>query len=269
MESVVETQQPQPSDQTAPAAPAPESVEPSPKPETEGTEQQVETEETPQRRESRRARQLNRERERRIAAETELRLYREQQVKQQPPAVTDDEPQRDQFSSYEEFIEARATFKAEMAAEQRTRKVLEESRRKDSESSQRAAQEKAVSEWNAKIDRARDMVEDFDDVCSESDSPVTQPMAEAIQESDQGALIAYYLAKNPGEAERISKLSPSKQAAAIVGLEDKVARTAKQPSNAPAPINPVGRTADVDKDPAKMTDSEYAKWRRERIKQRR
>lgn len=270
MDAVVETpQQPAPA---APAAPAAQSVETSAQPEqqvgAEGTEQKVETEETPQKRESRRARQLNRERERRIAAETELRIYREQQARQQQPkeAPADDAPKREQFDTYEEYIDARATHRAEKAAEERARKVFDESKRGESEKSQREVQERQAREWNAKIEKARDVVEDFEEVCAESDAVVTQAMAAAIQESDQGALIAYYLAKNPGEAERISKLSASKQAAAIVGLEEKVAKPARQPSNAPEPIKPVGQKAEVEKDPAKMSQAEYNAWRRKSLK---
>lgn len=253
-------QQTQPPVPVAPPAPASPSEETSAKPENkaaEGTAKEAETEETPQKRESRRQRQLNRERERRIAAETELRLYREQQQGRQQPQkeAADDAPRREQFESYEEFIRADARYHAEKAAEERARKVLEESKKKDSEVSQRETQEKAAKEWNARLEKARDAVEDFDEVCSESEAVVTQPMAAAIQESDQGALIAYYLAKNPAEAERISKLSPSKQAAAIVGLEEKVAKPAKKPSNAPEPIAPVGRAgAAVDSGPSDKDD---------------
>jgi hypothetical protein len=266
-----QTQRPNPA---APAVPAAQPEETPAQPEktvgTEGTETKVEAEETPQRRESRRQRQLNRERERRISAETELRIFREQQqVKQQPKEAADDEPKRENFSSYEEFIEARATFRAEKVADERARKILADDRKSSEQERNRESQDKVVREWNAKIDKARDAVEDFDDVCAESEAVITPAMAMSIQESDQGALIAYYLAKNPGEAERISKLSSSKQAAAIVGLEEKVAKPATQPSKAPAPITPVGSKVEVEKNPAEMTDKEYSDWRRKRIAQRR
>lgn len=273
MEVVVETPQ-TPAAPAGTVAPVESSVETSTQPEQqvgqEGTEKKVENEETPQKRESRRQRQLNRERERRIAAETEARLIRERLEKlergaQPKQEAADDAPKREQFQDYESFIEARATWRAEKAAEEKARKILEESRNSDKESRDRETQSKQIQEWNAKLEKARDAVEDFDEVCAESEAIVTPPMASAIQESDHGALIAYHLAKNPAEAERISKLSPSKQAAAIVALEDKVAKPAKQPSKAPEPINPVGKKAEVtEKDPARMTDEEYAAWRRER-----
>lgn len=274
-EVVQETQQP--ASPAVPAAPASPSVEPSAKPEqqvgSEGTEKKVEAEETPQRRESRRARQLNRERERRIAAETELRLLRESREKEQqakqPQSPEGAEPSREQFQSYEEFIEARATWRAQKAAAEETRKILEESRKKDTEARSRSEDESRVKEWNAKLDKARDEIEDFDEVCAESEAVVTPAMSTAILESDKGAQIAYFLAKNPDEAERISKLSPSKQAAAIVSLEEKVAKPAKQPSKAPEPINPVGTKVEVEKDPSKMSDAEFNAWRRRQIAQRR
>lgn len=271
MEQVVET--PQQTTPVAPVAPAASPVETPTQPENapgaEGTGKEVETEETPQRRESRRQRQLNRERERRITAETELRLLREQQSKAQPQTPpADNEPKRDQFESYEAFIEARATWRAEKAAEEKTRKILEEDRTKTEQEQTRGQREQQAKAWNAQIEKARDEVEDFEDVVSASEAVITPSMSQAIVESDKGALIAYHLAKNPAEAERISKLSPSKQVAAIVALEEKVAKPAKTPSNAPAPITPVGTKADVEKNPAQMTDAEYSKWRRQRLARR-
>lgn len=222
-------------------APVVQSESAQPEKET-GAEGAGETE-TPQKRESRRQRKLTRERDARIAAETELRLLKEAQARteRQPAPADDGAPKREQFQTYEEFIEARADWRAEQRASETVRKALEESKKSETESKTRAEQDKTAKEWNAKVDTARDDIEDFDEVCAESQAVVTQPMSAAILESDKGAHIAYYLAKNPQEAERISKLSPSKQAAAIVALEDKVARPAKRPSNAPAPISPVGK----------------------------
>lgn len=222
---------------------------------------------------SRAFRRLDKWRQRAIAAEAEAKLLRELRGGEAPSkpaeAPASDEPKRDQFGTYEEFIEARATWKAEAAAEKKARSVLDESRKSTEQARAKGEQDKLSRQWNAQVDKARDEVEDFDEVCAESEAVVTAKMSEAILESDKGAFIAYYLAKNPGEAERISKLSPSKQVAAIVGLEDKVTKPAKQPSKAPEPIQPVGQKAEVAKDPNKMSDKEFAEWRKKQIAQRR
>lgn len=276
MEAAVENPQPG-SEVPAPAAPAAPPVETSVQPEklpgVEGAGKDVETEETPQKRESRRTRQLNRERERRVAAETELRIMREQQAKPQPQPTdkpqADEGPKREQYPnlSYEDFLDLRAEWKADQVA----RKVTEEVRKNVDTERNRGEQEKAAKAWTTQVDKARDEVEDFDEVCAESASIVTAAMSEAIVESDKGALIAYYLAKNPAEAERISKLSKSKQAAAIVGLEDKVAKPAKKPSTAPDPITPVGQKAELRKDISdpNLSDAEFNAMRKKQLAARR
>jgi len=234
---------------------------------------QEEKAESEEKHRSRAYRRLDRWRQRAIEAEARLKAFQEVQGSSTPskPAQeqASDEPKREQFGSYEEFIEARATWRAEQAAEKKARAVLDEGRKNAEQERSKGEQEKLTRAWNAQVDKARDDIEDFDEVCAESEAVVTPKMSEAILESDKGALIAYYLAKNPGEADRISKLAPSKQVAAIVALEDKVAKPAKQPSKAPEPIKPVGQKAEVEKDPSKMSDAEFNAWRRRQIAARR
>ena len=142
MEAAVEVTPQQPTPVEI-AAPAESMYQPTTLPEQkvgpEGTEKEVETTETPQKRESRRQRQLNRERERRITAETELRLLREErQARQQQPQQekADDEPKRENYQhlSYEDFIDLRADWRAARTSEATTRKILEESKKVESES---------------------------------------------------------------------------------------------------------------------------------------
>lgn len=212
---------------------------------------------------SRAYRRLDRWRQRAIAAEERERIYKEQlETKAKPAQVTtSDEPQRDQFSDYETYIEARASYRAEKAAEKKAQEILEKSKKASEQERTSNEQNSKLKVWNERVDKARDELEDFDEVCGESEAPLTKHMADAMFESDVGARITYYLAKNPDEAERISKLSPMKQAAAIFALEEKVSKPAKKPSKAPDPINPVGTKGDVQKDPAKMSQAEYNSWR--------
>lgn len=254
----------------SPAAPAEEPKAPAAPAEVEApAKEKVEGEEQHR---SRAYRRLDRWRTRAIEAEARLKAWQETQGKpaeRLQPEPGSDAPKREQFDSYEEFIRADAKFYAARAADESARKVLDESKKKDEQQRTQGEHERVSKEWNARVEKARDALEDFDEVCAESEAVVTEPMSKAILESDQGALIAYHLAKNPAEAERISKLSPSKQAAEIVALEAKVAKPVKQPSSAPAPINPVGQKSEVEKDPAKMTDAEFAAMRKRQIAQRR
>jgi hypothetical protein len=66
-------------------------------------------------------------------------------------------------------------------------------------------------------------------------------MAQAIQASDAGPDVAYYLGSNPKETDRISRLSPILQAKEIGRIEAKIANDVpvKRTTSAPAPISPV------------------------------
>lgn len=227
----------------APAAPAAPAVDPN-APAVSAEPEAPAKQETEEQQRSRQWRRLDRWRQRAIAAEAEARLLREQGRPPQAPAQpvaqpVDDAPKREQYETYEQYIEARAEYRADKRAAETTRKAIEEARKSETEGRTREGQEKAVREWNRKLEAARDEIPDFDEVCAESEAPVTEAMAAAIRESDRPGHLVHHLAKNPKEAERIAALSPARQAAEIVKLEDKLAKPAKRPSNAPAPIEPV------------------------------
>lgn len=186
----------------------------------------------------------------RTKRETEayLRGLRESQPQQQKapePKPVEAAPTREQFGSYEEFLEAKAVHAASKAAKDETAKALREKTERETQQKADAERSAQLKSWNEKVDSARGEYDDFEDVTANSDVVCTPAMSQAIVESEHGGRLAYFLAKNPEEAARISKLSPTKQIAAIVSLEEKVTRPAKAPSKAPPPINPAGKVADA------------------------
>lgn len=99
--------------------------------------------------------------------------------------------------------------------------------------------------------------------------PISPPMAEAIRESDIGPLVAYYLAEHVDTARMISGLSPLGQAREIGRIEAalgaaRAIETKPVVSKAPPPPATLETSSDVtvEKDPAKMTQAQFAKWRR-------
>lgn len=174
-------------------------------------------------------------------------------------------PTLDQFEDFESYMSARVAYEAEKVVETRLGKVQQqEAARKAQE-----AQSRVLTSWQDKQIAAAEKYADFDEVVSESDAPVTPSMSQAIVESDLGADIAYYLAQHPDEAKAIAQLSPIRQIAAIGKLEAVVSAVpAKKVTEAPAPITPTGSKAKAEKDPAQMTDAEFAQWRKRQIAQR-
>ena len=102
-----------------------------------------------------------------------------------------------------------------------------------------------------------------------------KPATDAIFEAEQPHLLIEYLAdpENAAEAEAIGRMSAVQAGRAIGKLEDKLAaRRAEakpQPSKAPAPLESDRGRGTSEPDPSRMTDAEFAAWRRKQIAARR
>lgn len=164
-------------------------------------------------------------REQRKWEREQAQRFAEQQARQPvaPPPAPDD------FENAQVYAEA--------LAEQRARELL--------------AQREAVQQQQAILDsykdreeEARDRYEDFEQVAYNPNLPVTDVMAQAIQASDIGPEVIYWLGSNPKEAGRISRLSPVLQAKEIGKIEAKLVSDppTKRTSSAPAPLAPVTAT---------------------------
>ena len=149
----------------------------------------------------------------------------EQQARQPvaPPPAPDD------FESAQQYAEA--------LAEQKARELLAQR--------EAAAQQAALLDSYKDLEEeARDRYEDFEQVAYNPNLPVTDVMAQAIQASDIGPEVIYWLGSNPKEAGRISKLPPVLQAKEIGKIEVNLTTNppVKKTSTAPAPLAPVTAT---------------------------
>lgn len=215
-------------------------------PQEETTEQPQEDEEHKR---SRFQRRLDRQKAARIEAETRARMLEERLAQlegrnQQPqrPAAADQPPKIGDFQDIEAYTSAVAEYKAQQILEKRISETIQAQR----EANHRHQQEALAASWSEKVAKTANEFPDWEDVAAETDATVTDTMQRAILESDHGPRLAYYLAKNPDEAERIARMSPVRQIAEIGKLEDRVLSlkpTAKAPSKAPAPISPVSGRA--------------------------
>lgn len=178
-----------------------------------------------------------------------------------PRQVIDDtEPTIDKFDNFDQYVAA----KAEYIAKRQIEATLSERERRQAAEREAAERTKTVDSWTKRVAAATAEMPDFEDVLASSDVPMTPPMQQAIMESDVGPKLAYYLANNPEEAEKIATMSPVGAIRALGRIEERLSTTKPviKTTNAPAPITPVGTRAAVAKDPGKMSDAEYAKWRK-------
>lgn len=199
-----------------------------------------------------------------LDAAIQKRLAREQRKwereRQAPPSVAVDVPPVDQFDSVDAYAEAKAIKLIEQREIQKQ-------------------QAEILEKYHDREEEARSKYDDFEQVAYNPTLKITTVMAQAVQASDAGPDIAYYLGSNPKEADRISRLSPILQAKEIGRIEAKIATDVpvKRTTSAPAPISPVtartsGNPSYDTTDPRStktMTTSEWIEAERQRqIKKR-
>jgi len=133
----------------------------------------------------------------------------------------------DQFESPDAYAEALAEQKAqELIAKREQQKQYSE----------------VAEVYHEREEEARNKYDDFEQVAYNPALKITNVMAEAIQSSEIGPDVVYFLGQNPKDADRISRLSPLMQAKEIGRIEAKLASEPPKPtktSSAPAPISPV------------------------------
>jgi len=211
----------------------------------------------------------------------------EQKPAAQPAAVDPEKPNRDNFTTYEDWVEAVSLYNAKKALRERD----EEAQRQQAT----VQQTTIVENWNKSLEVARSKYEDFDTVVG-TDLKIPQVAFNAIVDSPVGTDVAYFLGTHPEVAAGLAKLSPVacvraigrieaqfevKQSAPAPAATPAAAPGASQPkgqaarpaavqrpkpitSAASAPVEPVGaRSARSTKNPDEMSYQEYKQWREE------
>lgn len=213
---------------------------------------------------SQRRRRLRRERE--DAREAEVQRLAKENDRLRDRARGLRAPQRGQFRDDAEYTAALAAYSV------RRQDTEEASQRLNSEYQQ--VENEDASAFTASMDdflvEGTTKYKDFNEKVSrnpKSGGPVISTiMAEALIESDAGIDVAYYLASNPKESERIAKLPPVAQARAVWELEGKV-KDQRRPalSKAPPPVKPVRGSSGNSKPVSEMSMAEYASYRQKQM----
>ena len=159
-------------------------------------------------------------------AREQRKWEREQRAVPVAPPVHTEPVAPEQFATTEAYVDALAGQKAQQMVEQQRNQQQ---------------QQELLATYHDKEEEARGRYEDFEQVAYNPKLSITTVMAQAIQASDNGPDVAYFLGTNPKEAARIANLQPFLQAKEIGRLEAKLASepVTKRTSNAPAPISPV------------------------------
>jgi hypothetical protein len=211
-------------------------------------------------------------------AEREAAYWREQALKNQAPQqqAQPEQPQPTKTledfnfdaSAFQQYVFTEAEKRAEKAAET----VAERKFREQQEAQESSRRNES---WSSKVKTFAATADDFEEVALYA--PISNEVAGLIKAMDEGPAVAYYLGKNPEEAERISQLPKELAAIALGGHQARLSYERKPVDEArnrvskapPPPPKLEAADASVDKRPEDMTDTEFAKWRKRQIAQRR
>lgn len=208
-----------------------------------------------------------REQGRRIDQLIELTHGMQQQMQ---PGKADPRPKLDAFGSIEEWKDADDEWKDRQREAKQQTKAEPETRQPEDRTRQLYT---LPSDYRGARDvlfeNGAEKYTDFEEVVTKA-GHITGPMAVAtldIDDSDMQAEVMYYLAKNQKEAARIASLPVLRQAAEIGRLEAKLSSAPiRQPSKAPAPINPVnGSSTQNDEIQPEMAYEKFLKIRNKQL----
>ncbi len=157
------------------------------------------------------------------------------------PAQQPQRPQRGDYQSDDQFVEALTDWKAGQRLQQQKQAEIAQA--------EEARVRQVMDTYDQAAQSARKKYPDFEKVVGRSDLKIPQAAQLAIIESGSvGPDIAYYLGKHPEVCAELIQMSPSRAVAKIGQIELKVTKgkeKEQQPTPAvgrmpPAPITPVG-----------------------------
>lgn len=149
-----------------------------------------------------------------------LALEAQQKAAPEPsaPVIDPSAPRPEDFDDHASWVAA--------LTQHVTQKALAEER-------QNAQAHQMRSAWEQKAAAVRAEAPDFDEVLE--DAPAPSPVvAQALHKSENGARMAYHLAKNPEEYDRINRLDPIEAAMELGRLETRLAASKKPEAHKPA-----------------------------------
>lgn len=151
----------------------------------------------------------------------------EQEPKPAAPVVDPNKPNRENFTTYEDWVEAVSLYNA--------KKALQDEKDEFYRQQQTTQQNTIVENWNKSIEAAREKYEDFDTVVGSS-MEIPQAAFNAIVDSPVGTDIAYFLGSHPEIAAGLGKLTPVACVRAIGRIEAQFEiKAPATPAPAPAP----------------------------------
>jgi hypothetical protein len=202
------------------------------------------------------------------------------------PAARPPKPTKDQFESYDDYVEALTDWKTEERVSVALTKVNQNIEERQSRQTAAQKESERTSVWQQRQEAVQAAIPDYLDVVANSDVPIAKHVGDLLLDSEHGPALAYKLAKDPALAEKLNGMSERQAAIQLGRLEATLEAAAPAPapttaapnapaqtpapaqavrvSKAPAPPNalPGSRTPATTPDLSKLPMDEYVKARK-------
>jgi hypothetical protein len=191
-------------------------------------------------------------------AEQNAKILALLEERQNPKAAKNDgEPTREEFESYEDFVAARAEYRAE----KKVSAALEEFHRKQSEvtTERTKAQETQTFErqFMERTSALTKTLPDFQEVVGDWEPKLPAAVVDMVLRLPDGPLISYHMAKNPElEAQFLSQ--PEYMHGIILGQISASLKSTPKVSSAPAPGKPVASRVGSSSEPPSDPEQYFA-----------
>lgn len=174
-------------------------------------------------------------------------------------------PQREQYDNYEDYLEAKITYKAEQIAQSKidqAQKQYKESVNFTQAEQSRQSVEKQFLERRAAVEKT---IPDFRDVIEDWEPNLPHSVVDTIIRLQEGPLITYHLAKNPALEEKF-RSAPEYMHGVLIGellagLKGAPKITAAPPPGKPVSSSKAGSTTEPPSDPEL-----YMAWAKKHMK---
>lgn len=177
----------------------------------------------------------------------------------QPAKPQDDEPKRENFESYEEFLEARTEYRAEKIVQDKLSKFEQTQTQKLTQAQQDQARQESIRSFQERAKALEKDYPDFKEVMEDAEVVLPNPVIDMIRELPEGPLLAYHMANNPTLAEQFWNKSESIQGV-LLGQMIATLKSTQKVSNAPSPGKSVSTAKHGSSDEPPSDPNLYRAW---------
>lgn len=189
-----------------------------------------------------------------------------QRQPEQPQAQQDTPPAREQFQTYEDYVEARSAYKAEKAAEAKLLGMLQEAQRVQQQTTQQTAERDIDAQYAKNVSEFAAKTPDFQEVVDRDDVQIPDEAIRVIKRLPDAGPVLYAIGKNP---ELVNSLwqhrgDPVMQTYLLTQIAAS-SKSSPQISKAPAAGKPVGAKSSAGSEPPENPDA-YMAWRKKNLR---